>query len=79
MKRFLLELAVLLALLTFEIWNVGTARKRGAVFLKFRPISARYEAKDFKTAVLLNIVWIVVISVVTGALIHRYVSTGTVF
>lgn len=62
MSRFLLELSLVMALLLFEVWNVSTAKRRGSVFLKLRPIIEKVEPEDFRTALILNRVFIAVIA-----------------
>lgn len=64
MNRLLLELGILATLLAFEIWNVSTARKRGRVFMGLRPIIKSVEPKDFRTAIILRMVWIFVIVII---------------
>jgi hypothetical protein len=51
-----------MALLLFEAWNVSTAKRRGSVFLKLRPILEKVEPEDFRTALILNRVFIAVIA-----------------
>jgi hypothetical protein len=72
MSRFLLELSIVMALLLFEVWNVSTAKKRGSVFLKLRPIIEKVEPEDFKTALMLNRVLIAVIAAVGFRLIWSF-------
>lgn len=64
MREPLLEAAILIPLLLFEIWNVCTARRRGRIFLKLRPIIKRVEPDDFRAALVLNAVFIGVILLV---------------
>lgn len=57
MRQALLEASILIPLLLFEIWSVCTARRRGRIFLKLRPIIKRIEPEDFRAALLLNAVF----------------------
>lgn len=61
MKKPLLEAAILISLLLFEIWNVCTAKRRGCIYLGLRPIIRSVETDDFRTALVLNAVSIGVI------------------
>lgn len=54
----------MVAMLIFGIWNVSTARRRGRVFVKLRPMIKSVEPKDFKTAIILNIVFIFLVAIV---------------
>lgn len=64
MRQAILEASILIPLLLFEIWNVCTARRRGRIFLKLRPIIKSIEPEDFRTALVLNAVFVGVITVV---------------
>jgi hypothetical protein len=58
MKELFFEAAILTPLLLFETWNVCTARRRGAIFLKLRPIIKSVEPEDFHAALALNVLFI---------------------
>jgi hypothetical protein len=72
MKEPLLEAGILIPLLLFEIWNVGTAKRRGRVFLKLRPIIRSIEPEDFRTALVLNAVFVVVIVLVIALRAYHF-------
>jgi len=76
MQRLLIEMGILVPLLAFEIWNVTTAKKRGSIFLKLRPIDQRVEPKDFKMAIVLNLVFVVIISTMLVLRVFSFVRAS---
>jgi len=74
MRQMFLEAGILVPLLLFEIWNVCTARRRGRIVLKLRPIVKSVESEDFRTALVLNAVFIGVIVLVIALRVCHYLK-----
>jgi len=74
MNELLLEACILIPLLLFELWNVLTAKRRGSIFLKLRPINKRTEPEDFRTALALNIFFIGAILIVIGLRAYHFLK-----
>jgi len=74
MRGIVFEVSFLLLLLSFEVWNVFTARRRGRIFWKLTPIRKDIEPKEFRTALVFNTVFIGMIVSVMILRIYQYLS-----
>jgi len=71
-KIFIRDLAILIALLLFELWNVCTARKRGRVFVSLWSYEKKRHPRDFHVALFLNVGWVLVIVIVMFMRIREF-------
>ena len=65
MDHFYKGITILACLLLFQVWNIATARKHGKIFLTFSTYLKEREPREFRVAFLLNLIWSVVIAIVT--------------
>jgi hypothetical protein len=74
MKRFALDMGVLLFMFLFEVWNVKMAKRRGWIFLHLNTITKTLRPKDFNTAIILNAIYMGIILIVAIMVIYAFVS-----
>lgn len=74
MMLLIRDLVILTALLLFGLWNVCTAKKRGAVYLSLSSYRKSKNPKDFTTALLLNVGWVVVILIVMFLRVREFLK-----
>jgi len=74
MKHLGLGIGILIVLLLFELWNVCTAGKRGEISITFVSYSKDRNARDFKAAFFLCIIWCVMLLTVLIVYIGKYMK-----